>query len=143
MVSIVLKMFIPYEYFWQYCHKNEKAISLVCIHNFVSFMKSWNLIIFCQITQALAQSPFNFFDMVFISIRLKRKMRRRLFHALTDNFLSSIPLIISYHQFRFLIGSYSVVEIWYFIKKKEKKIIKTQLFWWNTTKKCQTSICKH
>ena len=128
MVSIVLKMFIPYEYFWQYCHKNEKAISLVCIHNFVSFMKSWNLIIFCQITQALAQSPFNFFDMVFISIRLKRKMRRRLFHALTDNFLSSIPLTISYHQFRFLIGSYSVVEIWYFIKKKRKENYKNTTF---------------
>ena len=112
-------MFIPYEYFWQYCYKNEKAISLVCIHNFVSFMKSWNLIIFCQITQAFAQSPFNFFDMVFISIRLKRKMKRRLFHAFhwqfliinsTDNFLS--PITVS-HWFIFCCGNL---------------IIKTQLF---------------
>ena len=31
---------------------------------------------------------------------------------------STVPLIISYHPFRFLIGYKSVAEVWYFIKKE-------------------------
>ena len=33
---------------------------------------------------------------------------------------NTVPLTISYHQFRFLIGSYSVADNWYFIKKRKK-----------------------
>ena len=37
------------------------------------------------------------------------------------NSLRTVPMAISYHQFRFLIGYYSVTQIWYFIQKKTKK----------------------
>ena len=32
----------------------------------------------------------------------------------------AFPLTISYHQFQFLIGYYSVAEIWYFIQKRNE-----------------------
>ena len=34
--------------------------------------------------------------------------------------LHVVPLTISNHQCRFLIGQYSIVEIWYFILKKNE-----------------------
>ena len=52
--------------------------------------------------------------------------------------LHAVPLTISNHQCRFLIGQYSVVEISYFFQKKPK-MIKTWIVWWKATK----NICKH
>ena len=40
----------------------------------------------------------------------------------------TVPLTISYHLFRFLIGQYSFVEIRYFIKKRNKNDKNTNLF---------------
>ena len=34
--------------------------------------------------------------------------------------MDTVPLTISYHQFRFQIGEYFVEEIWYFITKRNQ-----------------------
>ena len=42
----------------------------------------------------------------------------KVFDCLPHDLIHTVPLTISYHLFRFLIGQYSVVEIRYFIKKR-------------------------
>ena len=48
----------------------------------------------------------------------------------------AVPLTVGNHQFSFVIGYYSVAKIWYVLKKKEKKkemkMIKTQILSWKT-----------
>ena len=56
----------------------------------------------------------------------------------------TVLLTISYHLFWFLIGWYSVVEIWYFIKKRKENGINT-IFLMKNNKVClcQESIFKY
>ena len=49
--------------------------------------------------------------------------------------LNRLPLTVSYNLFRFLIGSYSVAEIQYSIKKRNANDKNTFFFLWKTNKK--------
>ena len=65
---------------------------------------------------------------IFISVHAANywPSMKLLYHVLsvifTYKYLHAVPLTISYQQFLFLIGCYSIVPIWHFIKKEIKRI---------------------
>ena len=63
--------------FWKYFKENKDTIFLVYINEHIPpiIMYSWKVKIFCRIAKAFTRSPKRFHDIIFIDIRVRRKIR--------------------------------------------------------------------